>query len=76
VHRPNIFSTTPAVGTKLNLGSNCEFLLVAATMPTYRLMPGGFSAAEGQFGAGRRPESNAYIEWSEDFELVEYMAAA
>jgi hypothetical protein len=76
VHRPNIFSTTPSANTGVNFGAACQFRLVAANMPTYRLVPGGFMAAQGVTGNSRIPESNAYIEWSDDFELVEYMAAA
>ena len=55
-HRPN-FISADLTGLKLNVGNDCQFRMFCPNMPTYKLTPGG---------------ANALINWSSDFQLVEY----
>lgn len=66
-HRPNIF-TSSVVGAGIKAGVNCEFNVFCPNMPTYKLTPGGsiYTSAGVMI-------NNAYLEWSDKFNLYEYM---
>jgi len=66
-HRPNIIPDN-VVGEHITVGSSCEFNLFCPNMPTYRLFPGGT-----MYNENRELISNARIEWSDNFELYEYL---
>lgn len=69
-HRPNIL-TSSIVGNTIKVGSDCEFNLFCPNMPTYRLKPGGAT-----FGRFNRTTNNALIEFSSEFNLVEWVSQA
>lgn len=66
-HRPNIFNTQPANGTYINFGNQVSFNLFCPNMPTYKLIPGGAIVQNGQV------VNNALIQWSDTFQLYEYI---
>lgn len=66
-HRPNIIPDS-VVGLGVTVGSDCEFNLFCPNMPTYRLFPGGTTYTSSGIVTG-----NARIEWSDSFELYEYL---
>lgn len=68
-NRPNIISTS-VVGDNITVGSSCEFYLFCPNMPTYKLVPGG-----AQYANGVRV-NNALIEFSDSFNLYEWVATA
>lgn len=68
-HRPNILSGTLA-GLGIIVGNNCQFKVFCPNMPTYKLTVGGFA------GTVNSPTNNALIEWSDAFELYEYVGDA
>lgn len=55
-HRPN-WITASLVGKGINAGNNCQFRVFCRNMPVYQLVSGG---------------QNALIQWSGNFELMEY----
>lgn len=68
-NRPNIITGT-VVGDSITVGSSCEFYLFCPNMPTYKLVPGG-----AQYANGVRV-NNALIEFSDSFNLYEWVATA
>lgn len=67
--RPNII-TGSVVGNGIIVGSTCQFYMFCPNMPTYKLVPGGWQTR------GTTTINNAYIEWSDDFALYEWVATA
>lgn len=68
--RPNILSDS-VVNLGLTVGSGCEFTVFCPNMPTYKLYPGGqIMNSDGTI------LNNAYIEWSDNFELYEFVGLA
>lgn len=65
-NRPNIL-TSNVVNQGITVGSGCQFKLFCPNMPTYKLVAGG-TAYEGDTLV-----SNAFIEWSDSFQLYEYL---
>ena len=68
-HRPNIISDD-VTGLNINAGAGCQFRVFCPNMPTYTLMPGGSVRENGIL------VNNAYIEWTTDFELYEFVGLA
>jgi hypothetical protein len=68
-HRPNII-TTNVVNSGIKVGNTCEFYMFCPNMPVYKLIPGGQTMLRGQV------ISNALIEWSDNFQLYEWVATA
>lgn len=64
-NRPNII-TSSVVGAGLTVGSACTFNMFCPNMPTYRLVPGGYVPGL----------NNALIEFSDDFEFMEWVGTA
>ena len=69
VSRPNIL-TTVVVDDGITVGNACEWNVFCPNMPTYKLVPGG------QLMSGNTITNNALIEWSDDFQLYEFVGAA
>lgn len=55
-HRPN-FITASVANAAIVVGNSVQFKVFCPNMPTYKLVPGG---------------TDAIIEWTSDFQLVEY----
>lgn len=68
-HRPNIL-TTSVVGNGITVGNLCQFKLFCPNMPIYKLIPGGYQKQRGV------TLGNALIEFSDDFNLYEWVATA
>lgn len=68
-NRPNIITASVA-GAAITVGAGCQFRVFCPNMPTYKLIVGG------QFYSGSTLINNAYIEFSDDFVLYEYVASA
>lgn len=68
-NRPNIITSSVA-GAGITVGNACEFYMFCPNMPTYKLIPGGQTMSRGQV------ISNALIEWSDNFQLYEWVATA
>lgn len=68
-NRPNILTGTLA-GLGLTVGNACTFNMFCPNMPTYKLIPGGYVKS------GSTTLNNALIEFSDDFELYEWVGAA
>jgi hypothetical protein len=68
-NRPNIISTS-VVNEGITVGNDCEFNMFCPNMPTYKLIPGGYVGSNGT------TLNNALIEFSDSFELYEYVATA
>ena len=68
-HRPNII-TDPVTNLYLNWGNDVEFRVFCPNMPTYTLTPGGAIISNGTI------INNALIEFSDSFELYEYVSLA
>lgn len=68
-NRPNII-TGSVVGDGLTVGNDCEFYMFCPNMPTYKLTPGGYVESNGT------TINNALIEFSDDFELYEWVGTA
>ena len=64
-NRPNIISSS-VVGAGLTVGSACTFNMFVPNMPTYRLVPGGYVSGL----------NNALIEFTDDFEFMEWVGTA
>ena len=68
-HRPNIL-TNSVVGLPLNWGNDVRFNVFCPNMPTYTLTPGGYKKV------GNTVINNALVEFSNEFQLYEYVGAA
>lgn len=68
-NRPNIISTS-VVGNGITVGNDCDFNMFCPNMPTYKLVPGGAVRSNGV------TLNNATIEFSDNFELYEWVGAA
>jgi hypothetical protein len=68
-NRPNII-TASVVGEGIIVGNDCQFYMFCPNMPTYTLIPGGWQTI------GGATYNNAYIEWSDDFTLYEWVGTA
>jgi len=69
-NRPNII-TSSVVGAGITVGNACTFNMFCPNMPTYKLVPGGYVP-----GTSGSTLNNALIEFSDDFELYEWVGAA
>lgn len=67
--RPNIISAN-IVGDGITVGNSCQFYMFCPNMPTYKLLVGGQKTVNGVL------VNNAYIEWSDSFELYEFVGTA
>jgi hypothetical protein len=67
--RPNILTGTLA-GEGIIVGNNCQFRMFCPNMPTYKLIPGG------AMYSGSTVTNNALLEFSDPFELYEWVGAA
>jgi hypothetical protein len=68
-NRPNII-TSSVVGANITVGNGCTFNMFCPNMPTYKLIPGGYVAS------GSTTLNNALIEFSDDFDLYEWVGTA
>lgn len=68
-NRPNIISSS-VTNSAITVGSDCEFNMFCPNMPTYKLIPGGY------VGSSSSTLNNALIEFSDAFELYEYVGTA
>ena len=68
-NRPNIIASS-VVGAGITVGNSCEFNMFCPNMPTYKLTPGGYQRDNGTV------LGNALIEFSDDFQLYEYVSGA
>ena len=68
-NRPNILTGSVA-GEGLIVGNNCQFNMFCPNMPMYKLIPGGY------IGSGATTTNNALLEFSDAFQLYEYVGAA
>lgn len=66
-HRPN-FIPYDVSNLNITVGNYCQFKMFCSNMPTYKLYPGG-----SQYDIAGNLINNAYIEWSDSFELYEYL---
>lgn len=67
--RPNILTGT-LTGEGIIVGNDCQFKMFCPNMPTYKLTVGGY------VGNGTTATNNALIEWSDSFQLYEYVGTA
>lgn len=67
--RPNIISAN-ITGDGITVGNDCQFYMFCPNMPTYKLTVGGY------VGNGTTTNNNALIEWSDSFELYEFVGTA
>jgi hypothetical protein len=67
--RPNILTGT-LTGLGIIVGNNCQFRMFCPNMPTYKLTVGGY------VGNGTTTTNNALLEFSDSFELYEWVGAA
>ncbi len=65
--RPNII-TDPVAGLGLTIGNACEWWFFCPNMPTYKLVPGGY------VGDGVTATNNALIQWSDPFQMYEWVS--
>lgn len=70
-NRPNILTGSLA-GLGIIVGNACQWRVFCPNMPTYRLLPGGWTTLDGT----KTAINNAYIEFSDDFTLYEYVGNA
>jgi hypothetical protein len=72
--RPNILTPIPPAtsltGEGIIVGNNCQFKMFCPNMPTYKLIPGG------QAMSGSTVINNALLEFSDAFELYEFVGTA
>ena len=66
--RPNIFSDS-MVGLALVIGNACQWNFFCPNMPVYKLIPGGYLGGNGV------TTNNALIQWSDSFQIYEYVSA-
>lgn len=69
VSRANII-TSSVVGDGITVGNSCQFYMFCPNMPTYKLLPGA------TLYSGKTISNNAYIEWSDSFQLYEFVGTA
>lgn len=69
-NRPNIL-TSSVVGDGITVGNSCDFKMFCPNMPVYKLIPGGYE----RDSAGII-QNNALIEFSDAFQLYEYVGDA
>lgn len=67
--RPNILTGT-LTGEGIIVGNNCQFKMFCPNMPTYKLYVGGATYS------GSTVTNNALLEWSDPFELYEFVGTA
>ena len=67
--RPNILTGSLA-GEGIIVGNNCQFNMFCPNMPVYKLIPGGY------VGNGTTTTNNALLEFSDSFELYEFVGTA
>ena len=67
--RPNIL-TGSLTGEGIIVGNTCQFKMFCPNMPTYKLIPGG------QGMSGSTVVNNALLEFSDSFELYEFVGTA
>jgi hypothetical protein len=67
--RPNIL-TGNLVGLGIIVGNNCQFNMFCPNMPTYKLTVGGY------VGNGTTTTNNALLEFSDSFQLYEFVGTA
>jgi hypothetical protein len=65
--RPNIISGS-VVGDGITVGNSCDFYMFCPNMPTYKLIPGGATK-----GPGNVTTNNALLEFTDSFELYEWV---
>ena len=68
-NRPNILSVN-VVNLGITVGNACKFNMFCPNMPTYKLIPGGYTRSNGI------TINNALIEFSDNFQLYEYVGTA
>ncbi len=68
-NRPNIISAS-VVGAGIVVGNQCQFYMFCPNMPTYKLIPGGYQRV------GNTTVGNALIEFSDSFQLYEFVGTA
>ena len=68
-NRPRIISGNIA-GNGITVGNACSFYMFCPNMPTYKLIPGGY------LQSGTTTINNALIEFSDNFELYEWVGTA
>lgn len=68
-NRPNIL-TVNVIGLNLIIGNLCKWNMFCPNMPTYTLIPGAYTRANGTV------VNNALIEFSSDFQLYEYVGTS
>jgi hypothetical protein len=68
-NRPNILTGT-IVGSSITVGNKCQFYMFCPNMPTYKLTPGGAVISNDIV------TNNALIEFSDSFNLFEWVATA
>lgn len=68
-NRPNIISTS-VVGSGITVGNSCQFKMFCPNMPVYKLTPGGYIRGTGT------TLNNALIEFSDSFDLMEWVGDA
>jgi hypothetical protein len=68
MNRPNFITSVTASG--ITVGSSCTFNLFCPNMPTYKLIPGGY------VGNDTTTTNNALIEFSDSFNLYEWVGGA
>lgn len=68
-NRPNII-TNSVSSLGLTVGNSCQFYMFCPNMPTYKLIPGGYTTSNGV------TVNNALIEFSDDFTLYEWVGTA
>jgi len=68
-NRPNILSASVG-GLGITVGNACEWNMFCPNMPTYTLVPGAYTRANGTV------VNNALIEFSSDFQLYEFVGTA
>jgi hypothetical protein len=67
--RPNILTGT-LTGLGIIVGNNCQFKMFCPNMPTYKLIVGGY------VGNGTTTTNNALLEFSDSFQLYEFVGTA
>lgn len=68
-NRPNII-TSSVTNATITVGNNCKFYMFCPNMPTYKLIPGGAVISNGT------TINNALLEFSDSFQLYEWVATA
>jgi len=68
-NRPNIITGSVA-NDNITVGNSCEFYMFCPNMPTYKLIPGGYANSNGT------TINNALIEFSDSFDLYEWVGTA